>query len=184
MAKNNFDAAEEMIKDLIDPEEIVNIDFDGLESESKTEAETLINALSRLYCDEKFLKSQPNLKTRLEADLESLRINIKMRKADELAHDILLKNIGQNPSNASMYRALTELQKTTAQLTSKIEDTVTKLSNLIKNYQMEIDFDSEEEEEIDDNEKDTFRGKKDFISAMDNLDDDDVEIPYDPEDDE
>ena len=176
MARNNFDNAQEMIEQLIDPEDIVNIDFDGLEKESKDEAETLIYALSRLYCDEKFLKSQPNLnylKTRLDADLESLRINIKMRKADELAHDILLKNIGQNPSNASMYRALTELQKTTAQLTSKIEDTITKLSNLIKNYQLELNFDGEETEEIE--EKDTFRGKKEFITAMNDLDDDDYD---------
>lgn len=166
-----FEDAEQQIKDLIDPEEIVNIDVDELESSSRNEAENLIQIVSRFYCDDELMRSQPKLKSRIDADLESIRINLKMRKADELMHDILLKQIAQTPGNASLYKAATELQKTTAALTTKIEDTVTKLSNLLKGYQQEFNF---EQEIVDDTETissgSIHRGSKEFIEQMNNED--------------
>ncbi len=167
---------EERIKDLIDPEEIINIDFDGLEESSKKEAEDMIQALSVLYCDEEFMKRQPRLKKRIDTDLESLRINLKMRKADEQAHDILLKNIGCNPNNASLYRALTDLQKTILNITTKIEDTVSGLTNLLKGYQQEINFDQPQESEEEPQEsRSSFRGSKEFIQAMNDEEEEETE---------
>lgn len=179
-----FGDAEDAIRDLIDPEDIINIDFDGLEESAKAEAEQMIDIVSHFYYDEEFMKAQPKLKNRIESDLESLRINLKMRKADEMAHDILLKNIGQNPSNASMYKALTELQKTILSITTKIEDTVTKLTNLLKGYQTEINFDQPETTSDSDptTQHNVHRGSKSFIDEMSALDDDDVDIPEDEDD--
>ena len=163
-----FDEVESQIQGIIDPEEIINIDFDGMEESAKQEAEDMIINLSRLYYDEEFMKSQPNLKKRIDADLESLRINLKMRKADEFAHDICLKNIGQSPSNASLYRSLTDLQRSILSITTKIEDTITRLTSLLKGYQTEIQFASHEDEETDGSHEETtvYRGSKDFIKKM------------------
>ena len=162
-----FDNTENQIKDLIDPEEIVNIDFEWMEGSAQQEAEDMITNLSHLYYDDEFMSRQPNLKKRIDADLESLRINLKMRKADEIAHDVCLKNISQNPSNASMYKSLTELQRSILSITTKIEDTIAKLSNLLKGYQTEFNFEPSQNNENSDNQSTTvYRGSKDFIKAM------------------
>lgn len=163
-----FEDAESQIRSLIDPEEIINIDFDGLEESSQREAEDMIVNLSRLYYNDEFMNEHPNLKKRIDADLESLRINLKMRKADEFAHDVCLKNIGQNPSNASMYKSLTDLQRSILSITTKIEDTISKLSSLLKCYQTEINFEETSDDEQQLVDKTTHRGSKSFIKQMEN----------------
>lgn len=165
-----FNDTESQIKDLIDPEEIINIDFEGMEESSIKEAEDMIINLSHLYYDDEFMSRQPNLKKRIDADLESLRINLKMRKADEIAHDVCLKNISQNPSNASMYKSLTDLQRSILSITTKIEDTIAKLSTLLKNYQTEINFDQPgsvgDDEDGAQKHSNIHRGSKEFIEQM------------------
>ena len=165
-----FEDTEQDIRDLIDPdaEDIISIDLESLDASSRSEATDMIDNLSRLYSDEEFLKRQPAFKRRVEEEIESLRINIKMRKADEQAHDILLKNISQNSSNASLYRALTELQKTIVGITSKIDDTITRLTNLIKSYQTEINFEEPAEDDTEETPQyhTTFKGSKSFIESM------------------
>lgn len=184
-----FQDAENEIRDLVDQEEVVNIDVEDIDSISQEDAQKMIDDISKLYFDEEFIKKQPNFKNRIDSELESLRINIKMRKADEVAHDILLKNIGRNPSNASMYKSLTEIQKTIVSITTKIEETITRLQNMMKNYQMEFNFDNNESsDETNDGQdsppapvgiKKSYKGSKAFIEAMSNLDDDDVDVPED-----
>lgn len=164
-----FATVESQIQDVIDPEEIVNIDIDEIDRDSVNEAAEMIQNLTKLYYDEDFLKNQPKFKKRVDSELESLRINLKMRKADERAHDILLKNIGANPSNASMYRAFTEIQKTIVNITTKIEETINRLNNMMKAYQMEINFDGEsDDEEKPQKNTNSHRGTRAFIEAMEN----------------
>lgn len=171
---------------LIDNEEdIVNIDTDRIDDESLHEAVDLVENLKDIYADPEFMKNNPKFATRLKTEVESLRILLKMRKSDEVAHDILLGAIGKNSSNASLYRSLSDIQKTilstTADLTAKIKD----INSMLKNIQLELNFkqelqgesvDRETGEIIDSNqtEQTTFRGSKDFIKQMrQELDNDD-----------
>ena len=173
-----FEQAGKQIADLIDPDQIVNIDIDALGEESKDEALQLINDISHFYYNPDFMKEHPAFKKRVDADLESIRINLKMRKADEVAHDILLKNIGNNPGNASLYRALTETQRTILNITSKIDETVQRLNAMMKAYQMEINFDSQQEAQPESGQQASIhRGSRSFIEDMSKVNDDDVTIP-------
>ena len=114
------------------------------------------------------MAANPTFKKRVDADLESLRILIKMRKADEVAHDNLLKAIAGNSSNASLYRSLTEMQKTIISITTKMGEIVTGLNNLMKEFQLEINFQEESTPDTDtiSSSQDTYRGSKDFINKM------------------
>lgn len=154
-------------KDNIDPEPIIDFDLDGIDKESMSDATDFVHNLSKFYYNEEFMAANPTFKKRVDADLESLRILIKMRKADEVAHDNLLKAIASNSSNASLYRSLTEMQKTIISITTKMGEIVTGLNNLMKGFQLEINFqedsDSGKEEMTS---KDTYRGSKEFIERM------------------
>ena len=167
--------------DLIDSEEnVVNIDTDLIDSESLKEASELVENLKDLYADPEFVKGNPKLLTRLKVEVENLRILIKMRKSDEVAHDILLGSIGHNSGNASLYRSLSDIQRTilstTAELASKIKD----INAMLKNIQLELNFKNDKGQVVDpdtgevlqeapqqtESEQTTFRGSKDFIKQM------------------
>lgn len=153
---------------IVDSEPIVDFDLDGIDAESSQDATDLVQNLSKFYYNEEFMAANPTFKKRVDADLESLRILIKMRKADEVAHDNLLRAIAGNSSNASLYRSLTEMQKTIISITTKMGEIVTGLNNLMKGFQLEINF---QEESIPDTDtisssQDTYRGSKEFINKM------------------
>ena len=173
----------------IDCLQLINIDLDGIDQLSKDDADTLIRNLSNFYYDKDFMKKNPNFKKRVDAELESLRILFKMRRTDEEAHDILIKAIEGNSGNASLYKSLTEMQKTIISITSKIGDIIDKLNGMMKNYQLELNFNKEvEQEEI--NASDplstdyTTRGSKEFIEKMNNAweADDQIELFQEEED--
>lgn len=163
---------------IVDAEEIVNIDIDGIDDKSIIDAKSMVENLSKFYYDEEFMRANPSLKKRIDSELESLRILIKMRKSDETTHDILLGAIAKNSSNASLYRALTETQKTILSITTKINDIVNGLNGLLKNYQLEIQWKEEtvttEEpsEEHEEEVRDIHKGTKSFIEQMNREEDD------------
>lgn len=153
--------------DIIDAEELVDIDIDGISEESNKDALELISNIEKYYYNDEFMKNNPKLKKRIDSELESLRILLKMRKSDEVTHDVLIKAISKNSSNASLYRSLTEIQKTIISITTKIGEIITDLNNLLKNYQLELNF--KEEESGDDpgqTIKNATRGTKDFILSL------------------
>lgn len=164
-------------QDVVDTLEIVNIDIDAIGDEAEGKAKALIEDLAKFYYDEEFLKSNPNFRKRVDNDMESLRMLIKMRAADEVTHDILIKAIAANSGNASLYRSLTEVQKTILQITTKIETIVVNLTTMIKGYQLELNFKYEQEEArseqtepttLEDSNT-THRGSKSFIEQMQKL---------------
>lgn len=160
--------------DLIDSEEeVVNIDTDRIDSDSLRDAADLIENLKDIYADPGFLKANPKFATRLKTEMEDLRILLKMRKSDEVAHDILLSNIGRNPGNASLYRSLSDLQKTILSTTSELSTKIKDINSMLKNIQLELNFKQEEivnpetgEVTGNESEQNTFRGSKDFIKQM------------------
>lgn len=163
-----FDIFDNDFKENIDAEPIIDIDLESIDKDAISDATMLVENLSKLYCNEEFMAANPSFKKRVDSDLESLRILIKMRKADEVAHDNLLKAIAGNSSNASLYRSLTEMQKTIISITTKMGEIVTGLNNLLKGFQLELNF-QEDNSEVDSeitSSKDTHRGSKEFIEQM------------------
>lgn len=164
--------------DIIDGLEVVNIDIDEISKTADTKAKILIEDLAKFYYDEEFLKSNPNFRKRVDNDIESLRMLLKMRSADEVTHDVLIKAISANSGNASLYKALTTVQTTILQITTKIETIVNNLTSMIKGYQLELNFKAEQQlansSEDNDNEEEvlnTHRGSKSFIEQMNRLED-------------
>ena len=145
-------------------EAIIDIDMDAIDDASLIAAKDMVDNLSQFYYDDEFLEKNPNFKKRIDAELESLRVLIKMRKADEEAHDALINAIVLNSNNASLYRSLTEIQKTIISITTKMDEIVLSLNNMMKGYQLELNFDNDNEEEQ--NPTNTHRGTKEFIKQM------------------
>ena len=180
---------EQCIPDDLQPDvdglQLVDIDLESINESAKTDAVSLIDNLSKLYYDEDFMKRNPTFKKRVDTDLESLRILFKMRKTDEETHDILIKRklvyflcyvkaIAGNSGNASLYKSLTELQKTIISITTKICDIIDGLNNLMKGYQIELMNNSEDDEVEDDPDEDfdptsTCRGTKFFREQMNKM---------------
>lgn len=154
----------------IDGLQLVDIDFDGIEEAAKADAVALIENLEKFYYNEDFMKDHPTFKKRIDTDLESLRILFKMRKSDETAHDLIMKAIQGNSGNASLYKSLSEMQKTIISITTKIGDIIEGLNTMMKGYQLELNFDTtendNEEEESTYTGGSTHRGSKEFIEQM------------------
>lgn len=168
---------------IIDGIDIVNIDIEGISNDAESKARTLFEDLTTFYYDPEFLKANPNFKKRVDNDIESLRMLLKMRAADEVTHDVLLKAIAANSGNASLYRSLTQVQTTILQITTKIETIINNLTTMIKGYQLELNFKLEQEQQmLDDNgdnesnestenieEQTIHRGSKAFIEQMNRM---------------
>ena len=161
------------IEDLfVDPEGIVeDINIADIEEEAKNASFALCRNLREVYFDEEFMKNNPRFKERLDVELESLRVLVKMRKSDEIAHDLCLRSIGMNTNNASLYKALSGIQSSMLSIQRQMDDTVKNINNLLKNVQLELNFDnnqqnntqSQQEIPLDSN---TTRGSKKFIEMM------------------
>ena len=146
------------------PENVLVIDMDAIDKSAINDAKALVENLSNIYCDPAFMSAHPMAKKRIDTELESLRVLIKMRKADEQAHDSIITAIASNSNNASLYRALTDIQKTILAITSKISETIIGINNILKGFQLEINFDKPKDEP--EPESDSTRGSKDFINKM------------------
>lgn len=171
---NSYDPTEEGIFDTL---EVVNIDIDTIGNEADEKAKKLIEDLTKFYYDEEFLKANPNFRKRVDNDMESLRMLLKMRAADEVTHDVLIKAIASNSGNASLYGSLTRIQDAMLKITTKIENIVNNLTNIIKGYQLEINWKAEHELVDEENEvpssieevSNATRGSKAFIQQMNSL---------------
>ena len=156
----------------IDGLEIVNIPIEDISKTAEDKAQLLIKDLTEFYYDPEFLKKNPNFQKRVDNDIESLRMLLKMRAADEVTHDVIIKAIAANSSNASLYASLTKIQTTILQITTKIETIVNNLTTMIKGYQMELNFKMEQETLTNNDDNDEIdlesqhKGSKSFIEMM------------------
>lgn len=179
------------MSDIIDDDaavtQVVPIDLEDLDSASSETAKSMIQNLNDLYGDEEILKKFPQTKARLDVELETLRGLIKMRKADEAVHDTILSAISTTPNNASLYRSLADIQRTSLQITEKIDTSMKSINTIIKSFQTEMDHATGRfevgtpESSIEDtgngdteegkiNDKGIYRGAKSFIQAMQSQD--------------
>ena len=169
----------------------IYIDTDEISREAKNDSMFMLKDLAKIYGNEKFMAEHPEYKKRLDLELESIRMLLKMRRSSEITHDILVKQIGNNPNNASMYKALQGLQKSLLDIQTKLDETVKTVNNLLKNYQLELPFEQTEELEDPDAESSgdhganglRYRGSRQFIIDMVNQKHDDQPTLFEDEDD-
>ena len=64
------------------------INVEEIERVAKDESFAMCKNLRDIYFDEEFMAKYPKFKERLDIELESLRVLIKMRKSDEIVHDL------------------------------------------------------------------------------------------------
>lgn len=161
---------EEMI---IDPEGLVEeINVEEIEDDAKRISFAMCKNLREIYFDEEFMSRNHKLKERLDVELESLRVLIKMRKSNEIVHDLCLRSIGMNTNNASLYKSLVGIQGSLLNIQRQMDETVRNINSLLKNTQLELNFDRDEaqgnEQENVNQENNTgiTRGSKRFIEQM------------------
>ncbi len=148
-------------------DDICHIDIDAINEDSARDANDMVAIASSLILDERFQKAHPQAQKRIALEIETLRGLIKMRKADEEAHDAVLRAITENKSNASLYRSMAEIQKTSIALTNKIHDTLDRINAMCKGFQLELPFDEEKKDEEETKPVEgVHRGSKSFIQAM------------------
>ena len=166
---------EELLDDAgitIDPSEFAEeIDVQEIEKVAKEESFAMCKNLRDIYFDEEFMKKNPKLKERLDIELESLRVLIKMRKSDEIVHDLCLKSVGMNPNNGSLYKSLTGIQKSMLNIQIQMDTTVRNINSLLKNVQLEFDFEKQQAQENQPqsevpSDPSITRGSKRFIEQM------------------
>lgn len=158
--ENNFE---------VDPDGIVeDIDVGEIEEQAKTASFAMCKNLREIYFDEDFMAKNPRFKERLDVELESLRVLIKMRKSDERAHDLCLRSIGMNTNNASLYAALARIQTSMLNIQKQMDETVRNINALLKNVQLELNFDNnaQAQQQPDKIPSTATRGSKDFIEQM------------------
>lgn len=153
-----------ILADSMELENAVQIDIDELDEIASKDAGKIVQGVTELYYDKDWMSKHPQVRHRIEIELETLRGLIKMRKADEKAHDALLNGISSNNTNASLYRALGEIQRTSLAVTKQINETVQALNNLIKGYQLELQFTKDDPDEQPQDENTIYRGSKSFIA--------------------
>lgn len=160
-----------------DMEDIVFIDVDGISSEAKCDAYNMVENLMLVYGDQKFMDEHPDYKKRIDIELENLRTLIKMKRSDEIVHDVLVKAIGKNPTNASLYTALNKMQSSILSIQKQMDETIKNLNNLLKNYQFELPFkeDEEQHQETVATKGVVSRGNKEFIMEQLKLRDEESE---------
>ena len=155
----------------IDPENIEYIPIDEFSEQAKKSAVDMIADLSNIYYNEEFMQRHPKFKARVDMEIDSLRVLIKMRKTNEAVHDVIVKAIASNSSNASMYASLTKVQSTLLDIQKQMDLTIKNINLLLKGFQTEIDFETNNKTEeiqtsIEETDKSVYRGTKDFISDM------------------
>lgn len=167
------------MKKELDPEDLLvdpmieglseEIDVEAIEQEAKESSFALCKNLREIYFDEEFMAKNPKFKERLDVELESLRVLIKMRKSDEIVHDLCLRSIGMNANNGSLYKALSGIQKSMLNIQIQMDTTVRNINNLLKNVQLEFNFEPSNQEQVQPEtqlDSSTTRGSKKFIEQM------------------
>ena len=152
-------------------EEVIFINTEQMTTEAKCDAYNMLEDLMRVYGDEKFMKEHPDYKKRLNIEMNNLTDLIKMKRADNEVHDILVRAIGKDPTNASLYSSLNKMQSSILSIQKQQNEIIEKLNNLLKNYQFEIPV-KDETVTFDQNTDESnhsgiiCRGRKEFIKNM------------------
>lgn len=140
------------------------IDTDAIQEEASESVDSLIDSLvsSKLSAD--MLEKHTDIKRRIDTSKDILkRLNI-MLASNDIAHRMIIKGIESNPSIASLYRSLVEIQRSILSIQEQKSKVISDITGYLKELQLEIPFsDDEEDEEVNIH---TTRGAKEFIKKI------------------
>lgn len=179
MARDKSNIKSEVIEDIVGGIDIdtgippVEIDTEDLNDKAIVLAQAIVENFCKDDDVKELILTQPKLRKQIDTTIESLRILIKMQKADEITHDMAVKAIGQNCTNASMYSALTKQQAQLIAIQKQIDETIEKLQSILKNYQLELNFTQTAAREAEDTNK-ISRGGKEWLKSVERLEADDT----------
>ncbi len=141
----------------IDTEQAYFIDLESISEEADKSSDELVKAWSaEEECD-------PKLFQKIKQYRDTLRLYFKMLKTNEEAHDILIKNLAMNPSNASLYTGLNRLQSGILDIRNNIDKTIATLDSLMTI----VESDKQLLESNPEEDGITTRGSRDFIKSLD-----------------
>ena len=146
--------------DQLPVEPLLDIDLDEIDHLASIDAGDMVKKISDVVTDEEWLRNNPAMKARIGVELETLRGLVKMRRTNEKAHDALVMAITRKPDSGSLYKALTDMQRTGIAITAKINEVVESLTNLLKSKTQEMILNDEDEH------SNAHRGTKSFISDL------------------
>ena len=94
---------------------------------------------------------------------------------------MLVRTIGKNPANASLYGNLVKIQQSTLKIQQQLDTIVDRLKKSLKAIQLEFNFNAQTpEEQIKESDGEckikTTKGSKDFIQQMKELNLDDIDM--------
>lgn len=150
--------------------EVMDINLDEISEESDQSAQQLLSNISSMYFDKAFMDAHPSFKSRVDAEVESFKLLYKLRRVDEVVQDTLIKSISSSTRNASLYKALSDMQRTILSITAKMEESTQNLEKLMKEYQVMAQADPlegvMESQESEETPGSLSRGTRDFIRKM------------------
>lgn len=162
-------------------EPVFDIDIEGMEREADNLAANILQNVAKVYSSETFLKDNPEFKKRLDSEIQSLKMLLKMRAIDDKVQDELARAISRKADNASLYAALPKHQTSMINIQNKIDSTMDRIQKMLEGYQTEMSFDDEDDEnEEEPHAIHSSRGSRDFIMMMKDRSASDI-ITDDPE---
>ena len=121
--------------DLIDStrlEPVVTVDIDSIDDDSKVRASGIVSLISRIYKDDEFLKSHPDIHERLNIDLQNIKELIKSKAINEKLQESLVNAIAFDASNEKLYTCLNNLQKTQLAIGERLDKVITGLRDILE----------------------------------------------------
>ena len=140
------------------------IDVDEIETQASQQARLITERLSNFYFAEDYIKKHPYIPVKVAAEMNNIRMLLKMLAADERAQDMLIKACGLNIANSRMFSSLTTIQSTMLNIQKQLNEIVTRVETIFMNMQKESEVafaDAEKEDEG--NGVRGIRGSRDFV---------------------
>ena len=150
--------------------DMLMIDTDKLALEAQADAKKTMEDLMDANGDAILIENNPKLLKRLKIESDNLQTLMKMKSSNDIVHDLLVKSIGRDPGNASLYASLNKIQTAMMSIQKQIIESVKNIEAILKEKQNIIDSQKEDNifniNKTDNSTGITTRGNKQFIQQM------------------
>ena len=149
--------------------DMLMIDTDKLALDAQADAKKTMEDLMDASGDAILIESNPKLLKRLKIESDNLQTLMKMKASNDIVHDLLVKSVGRDPGNASLYASLNKIQTAMMSIQKQIIESVKNIEALLKERQNTVEENSDNIFNVNKTESIsgiTTRGNKQFIQQM------------------
>lgn len=151
--------------------DMLMIDTDKLALEAQADAKKTIEDLMDASGDVVLIENNPKLLKRLKIESDNLKTLMKMKSSNDIVHDLLVKSVGRDPGNASLYASLNKIQTAMMSIQKQIIESVKNIEAILKERQNAIDSQKDDNpftiNTLENTQAGiTTRGNKQFIQQM------------------